>query len=132
MANDYFVGMPNSTVPFVNPETGIITQAWFRLLGQFWQQTNGSKLNLVTVITPSGTTGDQTINYPAGRVNIAAGGASITVTNNLVSGDSIVLAVAATNDPTGYVMNVEVFDGGFTINTPGCTNETAFNFLVVS
>lgn len=83
-------------------------------------------------ITTVGTTGDQTINKVAGRVNIAAAGTTITVTNSLVDTNSIILAVAATADTTARVTSVVASNGSFVINTVACTAETAFNFLVMN
>ena len=92
----------------------------------------GSTLKVAVTITPVGTTGNQTINKIAGRVNIAAAGTTVTVTNSLVTADSIVLAVAATNDTTARVTNVVPSAGSFVINTVATTSECAFNFLVIS
>ena len=92
---------------------------------------NGSVVVPVT-ITAVGTTGNQTINKAAGRVNIAAAGTTVTVTNSLVTANSIVLAVAATADATARVTNVVPATGSFVINTVAVTAETAFNFLVIS
>lgn len=83
-------------------------------------------------ITAVGTTGNQTINKVAGRVNIAAGGTSVVVTNSLVTANSIVLVIAATADATARVTSVVAGAGSFTINTVAVTAETAFNFLVIS
>jgi hypothetical protein len=93
--------------------------------------TTGS-LTLASTITPPGTTGNQTINKPTGRVNIAASGTSITVTNNMVTANSIVHACAATNDTTARVTSVVASAGSFVIHTVGVTAETAFNFRVTS
>lgn len=84
-----------------------------------------------TIIAP-GTTGNQTINKTAGRVNIAASGTTITVTNSLVTINSIVVATAATNDTTCVVKNVVATAGSFTINTTSATAETAINWIVVN
>ncbi len=84
-----------------------------------------------TIITP-GTTGDQTINKLAGRVNIAASGTSVTITNSLVTANSIIVATAATNDTTGTVKNVVASAGSFVINVVAVTAETAFNWIVIS
>lgn len=92
---------------------------------------NGSIVVPVTITTP-GTTGNQTINRAAGRVNIAAAGTSVTVTNSLVTASSIVIAVAATADAAARVTNVVPGAGSFVINTVACTAETAFNWWVVS
>jgi hypothetical protein len=85
-----------------------------------------------STITAPGTTGNQTINKPAGRVNIAAAGTTVTVTNSCVTANSIILVVAATADATARVTSVVPAAGSFVINTVACTAETAFNFLVIS
>ena len=84
-----------------------------------------------TTITAPGTTGNQTINKVAGRVNIAAAGTTVTVTNSLVTANSIIFAVAATADATARVTNVVAGAGSFIINTVAVTAETAFNFIIV-
>ncbi len=89
-------------------------------------------LTIPSTITAPGTTGNQTINKPAGRVNIAAAGTTVTVTNSVVTANSIVLAVAATADATARVTSVVPAEGSFVINTVAVTAETAFNFLVIS
>lgn len=93
--------------------------------------------NIGALITPStitavGTTGNQTINKPCGRVNIAAAGTTVTVTNSLVTANSIILVVPATNDTTARITNVVPAAGSFVINTVAVTAETAFNFFVIS
>lgn len=102
-----------------------LTNKW-----SLWVETGGVKLD--STITAVATTGNQTINKPCGRVNIAAGGTTVTVTNNLVTANSIVIAVAATNDTTARVTSVVPAAGSFVINTVATTAETAFNFLVIS
>lgn len=84
-------------------------------------------------VTAAGTTGDQTINKTTGTVNLAAAATSVVVTNNLVSTNSIILAVAGTNDTTCYVKNVVAAAGSFTINMTGaCAAETRVNFMVTN
>lgn len=122
----------------VNP-SGTITNNWGIYLEN---QTAGSTLNYAiyseggrlffgSTITPPGTTGNQTINKVAGRVNIAAAGTTVTVTNSYVTANSIVLAVAATADATARVTSVVPADGSFVINTVAVTAETAFNWFVI-
>jgi hypothetical protein len=94
--------------------------------------SNKGKMIVPTTITAPGTTGDQTINKLAGRVNIAAAGTTITVTNSLVTVNSIIVATAATNDTTAMVKNVVAAAGSFVINVVGVTAETAINFMVIS
>lgn len=88
-------------------------------------------ISINSTITPIGTTGNQTINKPSGRVNIAAGASSITITNNLVSSSSIILANCATNDTSAIVKNVIPGAGSFIVNlSNSATAETAINWLV--
>jgi hypothetical protein len=54
------------------------------------------------------------------------------VTNSLVDANSIITAVAATNDATGYVKNVVAAAGSFTINVIAPTAEMAVNFMVTN
>lgn len=83
-------------------------------------------------VTATGTTGNQTINKPAGTVNIAAAGTSVTVTNNLVTADSIIFVTVRTNDATARVTSVVPSAGSFVINTVAVTAETSFGFLVTN
>lgn len=84
-------------------------------------------------ITTVGTTGNQTINKTAGRVNIAASGTTITVTDNLVTSNSIIMVSIATDDVTATIKNVVASAGSFVIKlTAATTAETAINFLVVN
>ena len=47
-------------------------------------------------ITPTGNTGDQTINATAGSVNFASSDTTLTVTNNLVDANSVVILTRGT------------------------------------
>jgi len=95
--------------------------------------TFGQAFFSAKTITTPGTTGAQTINYPNGRVNIAAGQSSITVTDNLVTANSTVLAVAAGNDATAVVKNVVPSGGSFTITlSAAATAETPISFWVLN
>ena len=92
-----------------------------------------AKMCMDATHTAAGVTGNQTINKAAGSVNIAAGEAEITVNNSLVTQDSIVIAVVATNDTTAQIKNVVTSNGSFTIRlaaTP--TAETRIKFMVVN
>lgn len=83
--------------------------------------------------TATGTTGNQTINKSAGTVNVAASGTTITVTNSLVTANSLVYAIARTNDATCAVKNAVPAAGSVVINmTAACTAETSVGFLVVN
>lgn len=82
--------------------------------------------------TNTGTVGAVTINKASGRVNIAAAGTSVVVTNSLVTAASKVFVVCSTNDTTARVNSVVPAAGSFTINTPACTAQTSFDFFVVN
>ena len=89
-------------------------------------------ISVEKTITTPGTTGAQTINKTAGRVNFAIGATSLVITNSLVTANSIILATAATNDATGYVLNIVATGGSFTINVVAPTAEMAVNWLVLN
>jgi len=93
--------------------------------------------NIATVVTPTittaGTTGDRTINELAGTVNIAAAGTTVTVTNSLVTANSLVFCTLRTNDTTATVKNVVPIAGSFTINLgAAATGEVSIGFFVVN
>jgi len=93
--------------------------------------------NIATVVTPTitagGTTGDRTINELAGTVNIAAAGTTVTVTNSLVTANSLVFCTIRTNDATAMVKNVVPAAGSFTINLgAAATGEVSIGFFVVN
>jgi len=92
--------------------------------------TNTGGINVAQ--TNTATVGAVTINNPSGRVNIAAAGTSVVVTNSLVTAASNVFAVAATNDATARVTSVVAAAGSFTIYTAATTAQTAFNFFVLN
>jgi len=99
---------------------------------QFRFTANGA-FKVPSIITTTGTTGDQIINAMNGTVNIAAGDSAITVTNSLVSTSSTVFAVIRTNDATARIANVVPASGSFTINlTAAATAETSVGFLVIN
>lgn len=92
----------------------------------------GGSIGLLRTITAVGTTGNQTINQPAGTVNIAAAGTTVTVTNNLVTASSIIFAEIRTNDATARIANVVPGAGSFVINIVACTNEVSIGFFVTN
>lgn len=84
-------------------------------------------------ITAGGTTGNQTINKVAGTVNFAAAATAITVTNSLITANSIVICTVRTNDATATIKNVVPGSGSFVITlTAAATAETSVGFLVVN
>lgn len=89
-------------------------------------------IDLPTTITTPGTTGNQTINKLTGAVNIAAAGTTVTVTNSLVTANSIVIAVIQTADATATLKNVVPGSGSFVINIVAATAETRVGFMVIN
>jgi hypothetical protein len=101
------------------------------IVGNALTATNG--ITVSKTITAPATTGNQEINKPAGRVNIAALGTGIVVTNSLCTANSIVLAAVATADDTAAIKSVVPASGQFTVTlTAGATAETAISFLLVN
>jgi hypothetical protein len=83
--------------------------------------------------TNTATVGAVTINKPSGRVNIAASGTSVVVTNSLVTAASHVLVAISTNDATATIKNVVPTAGSFTITlTAAATAQVSIDFLVVN
>ncbi len=91
------------------------------------------KTQFPATYTTAGTTGNQTINKNSGSVNIAAAATTITVTNNLVTANTIVSARVSTNDATAEILNVVSVTNGFiiTMATPA-TNETQIKFWITN
>lgn len=93
----------------------------------------GGDINVAKTITTPGTTGNQTINKIAGTVNIAAAGTTVTVTNSLVTANSIIMCTVQTNDTTAVLKNVVPGAGSFVINLNAATTaETAIAFFVIN
>lgn len=83
--------------------------------------------------TNTGTVGAVTINKAAGRVNIAAAGTSVVVTNSVVTAASHVMAVISTNDTTAVLKNVVPAAGSFTITlSAAATAQTSIDFFVIN
>lgn len=82
-------------------------------------------------ITPG--TGDQVINKVAGSVNFAAAAASLIVTNDLVTTNSMVFCQVATDDTTMKTVSVTQTAGAFTITAnAAASGTTRVNFFVVN
>ena len=129
----FFTGVAAGTVIAVNLASGA-TSDLLNLqvagISKFKISSDG-KPSYESSNTPSGTTGNQTINKTSGTVNIAAAGTTITVTNSLVSTSSIVMAVVRTNDTTAYIKNVVPSAGSFVINLgAAATAEVSIGFIV--
>lgn len=90
-------------------------------------------LEMGRTLTPSGTTGNQTINKIAGTVNFAAGSSVLVVTNSFAKESSIIFAVVRTNDTTAVIKNVVPASGSFTIRlSSAATAETSVGFLITN
>ncbi len=84
-------------------------------------------------IIPGGTTGAQTINHTAGRVNFAAAATTLVVTNSTVNANSIVLCFIQTDDTDAVLKNVVATSGSFTIKmSTAPAAECAVGFLVIN
>jgi len=112
-------------------KVGSITDA-----GVVTNQVEVSQAGLVTLqttVTTGGTTGNRTINKATGTVNIAAAGTAVTVTNSLVSANSLVIAVLRTNDGTAAIKNVVPASGSFVITlAAAATGEVSIGFIVIN
>ena len=85
------------------------------------------------VITDSGTTGDQTINAIAGSVNFANNATSLTVTNNLVDANSVVILTIGSAPSTYRGMSVVPSSGQFVITLDASFGTgTKVFFLVIN
>lgn len=83
--------------------------------------------------TAGGTTGDQTINKVSGSVNFAAAATTLTITNSLVTANSLVFVTVLTNDATAIIKNVVPTAGSFTITlNAAATAETRVAFFVIN
>lgn len=84
------------------------------------------------VITPGGTTGNQTINAMSGSVNFAAAATAVVVTNSFVTANSVISLTMATNDATAAGLKYSTGAGSFTIRLgTGPTAETRIDFIVI-
>lgn len=82
----------------------------------------------------SGTPGAATINQATGRSAIAAGAATVTITNSLVTAASHVFISPRTRDATGVLPLVTTIGAGsFAVTTTAnCTANLVFDWLVIS
>lgn len=109
------------------------TQAAGAAAAERFRITNLGGFVVNSTNTTAGTTGDQTINKPSGTVNIATGNSSITVTNSLVTANSLVFAVVRTNDAAAIIKNVVPGAGSFVITLNAATGaETSIGFFVIN
>ncbi|MEC5161713.1 MULTISPECIES: hypothetical protein [unclassified Janthinobacterium] len=83
--------------------------------------------------TNTATVGAVTINKAAGRVNIAAGATTVTVTNSYCTAAAHVFAVISSSDPSCYLKNVIPAAGSFTINVYNATTvNTSVDFFIIN
>jgi hypothetical protein len=89
--------------------------------------------NLAIFKTIAGTTGDQTIARPAGRVTFNTTDVALVVTNASVTSNSIVLITETRLDATCTRFAAEPNSGFFTLTTnAACTAITGVSFLVIN
>jgi hypothetical protein len=85
--------------------------------------------------TNTGTVGNVTINKPAGRVNLAAAGTTLTLTNSLITAASKVLLqfASAPGNAVGVDLIAVPAAGSCAISVvPAVTNQTAIDFVVIN
>jgi hypothetical protein len=114
----------------INVGTGTFTfensNSTFNVKSKTW------KLN--KSVTSAGTTGNATINAPAGTVNFAAGTSSLTLTNNSILSNAIVFCVVRSNDSTAKSCAVtDIASGSATVRlNANATAETSVGFWVIN
>ena len=85
------------------------------------------------VATPSGTTGNRTINFPCGTVNFAALATDIVITNSTVTTNSLILCTIQSLDTTAISCRVtDKAANSFHIRVPAATAETSVMFSVMN
>jgi hypothetical protein len=96
--------------------------------------SNGWK-RLYMDFTNTGTVGNVTINKPAGRVNLAAAGTTLTLTNSLITAASKVLLqfASAPGNAVGVDLIAVPAAGSCAISVvPAVTSQTAIDFVVIN
>lgn len=84
-----------------------------------------------STVTAGGTTGSQTINKPSGCVNFAAAASTMTVTNSMVTANSVITTSVNTNDATMITARALPSAGSFTLTgNVAATAETKVCFVV--
>lgn len=91
-------------------------------------------LGIISTVTAAGTTGAQTINRSAGRVNFAAAAQTLVVTDSQVTTTSLIFLTVSTDDTTAKSAVVSAQSAGsFTIKlNAAATSETAVNFFITN
>ncbi len=81
----------------------------------------------------AGASGNITQNAPAGRVQIAAGQTTITLTNSFITANSVIICTVATNDTTAKSAAAVPGAGSASIVlNASATAITTVNYLVVN
>lgn len=115
------------------PATGGTYAIYYDATENLFAIKDNGLIQVGATITPSGTTGAQTINKSAGSVNVAAAASSLVVTNSLVTANSIVMCNVATNDTTLKSVQCVPTSGSFTIfGNAAATAESRVNFWVLN
>ncbi len=83
--------------------------------------------------TAGGTTSNQTINKPAGSVNVATGQTTVFITNNIVASTSLVFTTVGTDDTTAKSAIAIPGSGLITIKlNAAATGETLVQWNVIN
>lgn len=89
--------------------------------------------NIPQTVTPTGTTGNQTINKAAFSVNFAAGMISLTINNSFVTANSIIVCTVAFVDTDMTTVAISQTNGSFTIwPNQSPVLETRVNCIVIN
>jgi hypothetical protein len=108
--------------------TGVDGNGGFSFNGPFFAGGN-----FTVASNMSAPVGNVTLNNVSrGRVIVANGSTSVVVTSNRVNSSSVVLAVAAADDSTGWVKSVVAANGLFTVNCNAPSANMPVNFFIVS
>lgn len=94
----------------------------------------GHGINLDRTITAIGTTGNQTINKAAGTINVAAGAATVTLTNSFITANSIPIPVVRTADATCTFIKSFVPGAGSAViaMNANCTAATSIGWIITN
>lgn len=127
------VAMPNKRVPYGNSDgTGLASAAdlTFDSTTKALSVTNG--LN-VDATDATGTPGNATISKRAGKFAVALGASAVTITNTLVTANSIILVTKIDNDATLTDYKVVAGSGSFVLTgNATATAACKFAFLVIN
>lgn len=93
----------------------------------------GSPNALALDYTNTATVGNVTLNKASGRVRLAAGASTLTLTNSLITVNSRILLTLAGNPGVAIGLYVVAGAGSCTINTTAAVvNQTPINFVVIN